>query len=308
LVKELLRRGDAVVGGTLEGIAPEPTVLDLEERGRIRWVPLDVNSVEQLETTVADARPRLLFHLAAQSSVGLSFDDVLGTWETNATGTLRLLQVVSEVSPSTRVLVVSSSEVYGAVPEAEQPISESRPLHPLNPYAASKAAAELASVPFTASGSVAVVIARSFNHTGPGQSTRFALPNWAEQLGRIGRGELEGVLRVGNLEARRDLLDVRDVVRAYCLLAEVGVPGTVYNVCRGEARSLREVVEELVALSGTGARIETDTARLRPVDIPLLLGDSARLRALGWAPRITLRQTLLDLLAYTQQAEVSANT
>lgn len=297
-----------MVGGTLDGVAPEPAILDVAELDAVRWLPLDVTSTQQLESAVAGVRPDRIFHLAAQSSVGLSFSDVLGTWEANATGTLRLLQLVAEVSPSTRVLLVSSSEVYGPVPETEQPISETRPLSPINPYAASKAAAELVSRPYTASGDISVVIARSFNHTGPGQSSRFALPNWAEQLDRIGRGELESVLRVGNLEARRDLLDVRDVVNAYCLLVERGEVGTAYNVCRGQARPLRDVVEELVALSGTGARIETDPARLRPVDIPLLVGDPTRIRELGWAPKIPLPQTLLDLLAYARGVKASART
>jgi GDP-4-dehydro-6-deoxy-D-mannose reductase len=297
LIRQLLRRGSVVVGATMDGAPPEGGMLSAAERERVRWTALDVTSAAELERVIGAAAPDRIFHLAAQSSVGSSFGDVLGTWEVNATATLRLLLAVSRVAPAARVLVVSSAEVYGAVPEQEQPIRESRALNPLNPYGASKAAAEMAALQTSAAGGLHVVVARSFNHTGPGQSTRFALPNWAEQLRTMAAGGVEPVLRVGNLEVRRDLLDVRDVVDAYCLLLESAPGGGIFNVCSGSAHSLREVVEALVSASGTGARIEVDPARARPTDAPLLVGDASRLRQLGWEPRIPLAQTLADLLA-----------
>jgi GDP-4-dehydro-6-deoxy-D-mannose reductase len=155
----------------------------------------------------------------------------------------------------------------------------------------------MAALGATLSGRLAVVTARSFNHTGPGQDVRFALPSFAAQLASMHASAGEAVLKVGNLSARRDILDVRDVVRAYLLLAEQGVAGEAYNVCSGEVRTLRSLVDELVALAGTGARVEVDPKRVRPVDVPLLVGDCMRLRALGWAPEIPLRQTLADLFA-----------
>ncbi|HEX8430415.1 MAG TPA: GDP-mannose 4,6-dehydratase, partial [Longimicrobium sp.] len=144
---------------------------------------------------------------------------------------------------------------------------------------------------------VHAVVARSFNHTGPGQDPRFALPSWARQIvaARAGRGE--AVLRVGNLEARRDLLDVRDVVRAYLRLAEAGEAGVAYNVCSGAALSMREALDLMVEVSGMEVRVEVDPERVRPVDTPLLLGDPSRIRALGWSAEIPLRRTLADLLA-----------
>jgi GDP-4-dehydro-6-deoxy-D-mannose reductase len=296
LVRELLQGGEHIVGGTMDGSPPDSGVLEPAERAAVEWVKLEVTSDDQLDAVLARQRPDRVYHLAAQSSVGGSFADVMGTWEVNATGTLRLIRAVAQNAPSARLLVVSSSEVYGMVREQEQPIPETRPLQPPNPYGASKAAAEIVSLQSALAGDLEVVIARSFNHTGPGQSTRFALPNWAAQLGRMARGEAEPVLRVGNLEARRDLLDVRDVVRAYRLLLESGESGGVYNVCSGEAHRLREVVEMMVEISGTGARIEVETERLRPVDIALLVGDPSRIRQLGWSPRIALRQTVADLL------------
>ncbi|HEX2204210.1 MAG TPA: GDP-mannose 4,6-dehydratase [Longimicrobium sp.] len=287
LVRALLARGDEVFA------APPPPHAPPAEVEGARWLPLEMTSPASLAAAVAEARPERVFHLAAQSSVAESFADPLGTWETNATGTLRLL---AALPPGVRLVFVSSSEVYGAVPEEAQPIAEDRPLRPANPYAASKAAAEMAVLEAAASGRVDAVVARSFTHTGPGQTARFALASFARQLARIRAGAEAPVLRVGNLEARRDYLDVRDVVRAYLLLAERGETGGVYNVCSGEAHSLRELLETLVGLSGADVRVETDPDLVRPLDIPLLLGDPAALRALGWTPEIPLRQTLADLL------------
>jgi GDP-4-dehydro-6-deoxy-D-mannose reductase len=255
---------------------------------------LDVTSGPSVRDALARARPEVVFHLAAQASVKESFDDPLGTWEVNATGTLRLVHALPR---GARLLFVSSAEVYGPVPEAEQPIAESRPVRPVTPYAASKAAAELAVLQAAAAGDVHAVVARSFNHTGPGQSTRFALASFAQQLRDVAAGRAEPMLRVGNLTARRDFLDVRDVVRAYLTLMARGDSGGVYNVASGTAPALRDLLDELVALSRTGARVEVDDARMRPVDVPLLCGEAGRLRALGWAPQIEMSETLAALLA-----------
>ncbi|MDB4949819.1 MAG: rmd [Gemmatimonadetes bacterium] len=289
LVRSLAADGHEVFGGT-------PDALPLHDAASaVRWVALDVTSDESLVAAVHHARPDVVFHLAAQASVGASFGDSLGTWEVNATGTLRLLRAVGT---SARVVLTSSAEVYGSAPEHEQPLHEARALRPCNPYAASKAAAEMVAVQMSMSGDADAVVARSFNHTGPGQDARFALPSFARQLAAIGRGHGEAVLHVGNLSARRDFLDVRDVVRAYRVLAERGASGEVCNVCSGEARSIRSLVDEMVELSGTGARVEVDPARVRPVDVPVLRGDPTLLHALGWEPRIPLRTTLADLLAH----------
>jgi GDP-4-dehydro-6-deoxy-D-mannose reductase len=238
-----------------------------------------------------------VFHLAGQSSVGQSFQAPLETWEINATGTLRLLESLRRdcVKPP-RLLLVSSAEVYGGVPEAEQPIQENHPPRPLTPYGSSKGSAELCALQFGEMGSVEVVVTRSFNHIGPGQDARFVLPSLARQLVRMRRGGAEPVLRVGNLNVRRDFLDVRDVVHAYLTLMESGEERAVYNVCSGEDRSLLAIVEQLVRLSGTGARIEEDPERFRPADIPVLVGDPSRLRSLGWEPRIPLDRSLGDVL------------
>lgn len=328
LIRELLGRGAEVVGGVLSGDPPSPGVLTAEEITRVRWTSLDVTSSASLRRVIKEAAPRRGYHLAGQSSVGGSFADPMGTWDVNATGTLRLLEALREhgAGGELRVLVVSSSEVYGAVPEARQPISEDEPLRPITPYGASKMAAEAVAFQAAASGGLHVVVSRSFNHAGPGQDERFALPSMARQLVAFGAGiagsdtagsETAGnaagsagsakpSLRVGNLEPLRDFLDVRDVVRAYITLMERGESGQVYNVASGEARTMMEIVEELVRASGTGAAIEPDPARFRPVDIPLMVGDPARLRSLGWRPEIPLGQTVRDLLDSVRGLEVSA--
>jgi GDP-4-dehydro-6-deoxy-D-mannose reductase len=289
LVRDLVADGHSVHAAGQHGHAFPA------DRGGAEWVELDVTSAPSVAGAVDRARPEAVFHLAGQASVGDSFRDPLGTWDVNATGTLRL---ASALPQGARLLLVSSAEAYGAVPEAEQPIAEERPLRPSNPYAASKAAAEMAALQAGESGGIEVVVARSFNHTGPGQDARFALASFARQLALIRAGREAPVLRVGNLSARRDLLDVRDVVRAYVRLMRAGAPGRVYNVCSGCARSMHQAVDELVEISGTRARVEVDPERVRPVDLPLLLGDNARLRGLGWAPEIPFRQTLGDLLEW----------
>jgi GDP-4-dehydro-6-deoxy-D-mannose reductase len=295
LLRRLLAEG-ADVTGTY--VTEPPSSINSSaggQTGRVDWRPLDVRSGAEIERVVGVCQPEFVFHLAAQSSVGGSFRMPELTWDVNATGTWRLLHALRDTGA--RVLLASSAEVYGAVPEAEHPIREDRALRPANPYAAAKAAAEMAAIEACLAHGLTVVVARSFNHTGPGQDTRFALPSFAAQLQAMQAGS-DRVLRVGNLTACRDLLDVRDVVEAYLLLARRGAPGcdTAYNVCSGTAQSMYEVVERMVAVSGIDARIEVDPERVRPVDVPLLLGDNTRLCELGWQPTIGLEQTLRDLL------------
>lgn len=298
LIRALLRDGYSVFGGTVAGDPPRPGTLSDEVSAVVRWIPLDVSSARSVADAVAESEPDVVYHLAGQSSVADSFSRPLDTWEVNATGTFRLVCALAESSGvRARVVLASSAEVYGKVPEAEQPISEERPLRPASPYAASKAAAEMIARQASVSGGPQVVVARSFVHTGPGQDYRFALPSFALQLMEVRAGRRSPTLRVGNLGVRRDILDVRDVVRAYRYLAERGEAGEAYNVCSGVSYELRGLVEEMIELSETEARIEVDAKRFRPVDLPLLVGDGSRLRALGWEPEIPIRQTLADLLA-----------
>jgi GDP-4-dehydro-6-deoxy-D-mannose reductase len=193
----------------------------------------------------------------------------------NVLGTERVLAASAGVP---KVVVASSAEVYGAVPEAEQPIGEDREPAPASPYALTKAAGERLAL------EAGAVVVRSFNLLGAGQSPTFALPSFARQLAAIARGDREPVLRVGNLSARRDFVHAGAGAEGYRLLAESGRAGEIYNLASGEASSIEQMLDRLVAIAGVTARIETDPERLRPVDVPLLCGDAARLRQLGWDP------------------------
>ena len=303
LLRELAASGSHEVTATYIGEAPAGDRLG-PELARVEWLPMDLTDPASVEDVVSRVRPRYVYHLAGQASVGSSFGAPLVTWEVNATGTVRLLEALrASAGHSVRLLLVSSAEVYGAVPVHDQPIAEDRAYAPLNPYGVSKAAAEIAAHQAGRAPGLEIVVARSFNHIGPGQDERFVMASMAKQLAAFGRvppGERE--IRVGNLEVERDFLDVRDVARAYRVLMVSGAAAETYNVCSGRAVSLREVVERMVAASGTGARLTVDPARVRPADTPTLSGDNRRLRALGWAPEFELEETLSDLLGAARAA------
>ena len=257
---------------------------------------VDVTDRPALTRAVAAARPDAVCHLAAQASVGGSWDDGGRTFEVNALGTLHLLDAAGACDRPPRVLLVSSAEVYGRVEPGDLPVGEDHPLRPASPYAASKAAAEMVALQAWLGRKLPVVRARPFNHTGPGQRPDFVVPSLARQVAAAIAGGA-GELRVGNLAARRDITDVRDVVRAYRLLLQGGEPGEVYNVCSGRSVGIDEVARRLLALAGTEMAMVVDPERFRPVDLPELRGDPARLRrATGWEPAIDLDTTLADVL------------
>jgi GDP-4-dehydro-6-deoxy-D-mannose reductase len=259
---------------------------------------VDVRDEAATRSAIRAATPDVVFHLAAQSNVARSFQDPVGTFSVNALGTVALLEAVRAEAPGARVLVSSSAEVYGTAGADELPFEEGSELRPSSPYAASKVAQEVCALQYHRSFGLDACVVRSFNMIGPGQSTAFALPAFASQLARVAGGE-EPVLRVGNLSAERDLTDVRDAVRAYRLIAAKGEPGAVYNVCTGAAVRMRDALDLLIEESGLDVRVEIDPERLRPVDIPRIVGSYARLRSgTSWSPEIALRRTLADIYAF----------
>jgi GDP-4-dehydro-6-deoxy-D-mannose reductase len=258
----------------------------------------DVRDEAAMREVVRSAMPDVVFHLAAQPHVARSFQDPVGTFSVNVLGTVAVLEAVRTEAPRARVVVASSAEVYGSARPDELPLVETSELRPATPYAASKVAQEVCAHQYRRSHGLDVIVARNFNAIGPGQAVDFALPAFASQLARVARGA-EPSLRVGNLSAERDLTDVRDVVRAYRLLAEKGAPGDTYNVCSGRAVAMSEALDSLVQVSGLDIRVEVDPARMRPVDTPRIVGSHARLRdAVGWEPEIPLRRSLADLFAF----------
>lgn len=257
----------------------------------------DITDAGALAQALAAAAPDAVCHLAAQSSVSRSWEDPAGTFSINALGTLNLCQAAIGLPLRPRVLLVSSSEVYGKVRPDELPVNEDRPLAPATPYAASKAAAEMVALQAWLGRGLEVVRARAFNHTGPGQPLGFVVPDLAAQVARAAKGDLDQVT-TGNLEVSRDITDVRDVVKAYRALVVHGRPGEAYNVCRGEAYVLSAVLRRLMELAGVDVPVWTDPARARPADVPAQLGDPAKIKAAcGWAPRLSLDDTLSDILA-----------
>jgi GDP-4-dehydro-6-deoxy-D-mannose reductase len=253
---------------------------------------------------LARERPCTIYHLAAQSSAGRSFGDPLDTFASNLTGTLHLLEAVRDLPPAERpgMLAIGSGEEYGAAGERRTPFAERCPLAPVSPYGVSKAAQTLLCQQYHRSSGLPVVVARAFSHTGPGHDTRFVFPSFAQQIVAAERGEQEPILRVGDLSPVRDYLDVRDVIRAYRLLAARGEPGQVYNVCSGRALTIRDGLEILLQEARCPLDIASDPERCRPADIPYLVGDGTKLRArTGWRPEHPLHATLRELLNWTRK-------
>lgn len=258
---------------------------------------VDVTDTDAVASSVAAAEPDAIYHLAGLAHVQRSWDEPAEYLRVNAGGTLNVLEAAWRCAHPPRVLVISSAEVYGTVLPAQLPVGEDQPMRPVSPYAASKAAAELLAVQAHLGRGLGAVRARPFNHVGPRQADTFAVPAFAR---RIVEAERDGVkeLRVGNLSARRDIVDVRDVVRAYRLLVERGEPGEAYNVCTGQSVEMQELLDRLLALSEADLRLEVDPDLLRPVDVPELCGDPMRLQeATGWKPEIPLEDTLRSVLA-----------
>jgi GDP-4-dehydro-6-deoxy-D-mannose reductase len=248
---------------------------------------------------VRAARPRRVVHLAAESSVASSWQDPPATWLVNVVGTVNVLEVVREEQPGARVLFASTGEVYGRTDQLPTP--ESAPLSPLSPYAATKAAAEIACSQ-SARGGLDVVIARAFNTEGPGRDERFALGSWAHQIARLEEAG-GGVLAVGDLSAERDITDVRDVCGAYTLLLDEAVEAGTYNVASGRGVPMSDVVELFISLARCPVEVEQRDDRVRPVEIPRMVGDASRLReASGWQPEIPLEQTVADMLEAVRAA------
>lgn len=266
-----------------------------------RAVPTDadVTDADELADAVERTAPGSIVHLAGASSVAASSEDAGDTWRVNAVGAVNVLEAAQARAPGARVLMVSTGDVYGRAEEI--PTTEEAPVAPMSHYAASKAAAELASRLARQRG-LDVVVARAFQHEGPGRDERFAVGSWTAQIARAEEAG-GGVVQVGDLSAQRDITDVRDVCRAYELLLDSGVPAGIYNVASGRAVEMREVLELLLGMARCPIEVEQDPSRSRAGDLTLICGDSSRIRATtGWEPRIPLEQTLADALEAARQA------
>lgn len=252
----------------------------------------DILDTDFLSKTINDLKPDLIFHLAGFSSVQKSFSDPELCMKINVQGTKNILELLSHSQKKTRLVVISSAEIYG-IPKLV-PIAESHPLKPTSPYGQSRLAQEdlISSYP-----DHDIVILRSFNHTGPGQQSTFVVSDFAKQIIEIEKGMKDPTVHVGNLEAVRDFTDVRDIVEAYRCAIEKAQPHTPYNVCSGTGDTIASILEKLIALSGLTIEIVQDSARTRPSDVPKLIGSHDRFtEATGWHPQIPFERTLSDML------------
>lgn len=258
---------------------------------------VDVRNAERVHELVARQMPDEVMHLAAVTTVVESFQNQSETYEINFGGTLNLLMALRQCHFKGRMLYVGSSQVYGSPLVGELPVTEESPLRPLNPYAVSKIAAEALCYQWSQMEKFEIVMARPFNHIGPGQSERFAIADFARQMAEIRLGRRKPVLQVGDIDDTRDFADVRDVVRAYATLLENGHNGNVYNVCSGVERSVRSLIEHLIALANVDVQVEQDASRMRPAELRRLWGSFAKLQTdTGWQPQIKVEQSLVDIM------------
>lgn len=265
---------------------------------------IDLTNQDEVFSMVEELKPEWIFHLAAMAFVGESFGRALEVMENNTRLQYIMLEAVRLYSPESRVFCVGSATEYGLLPKdiASQPITENAPLYPSNPYAVSKMTQDFLSLSYFLAYELDIIRVRPFNQIGPRQTDQFAVASFAQQIVKIERGE-QDILLVGNLEAQRDFTDVRDAVRAYVLLMEKGKSGEVYNVGSGKSVSLKTILNGLRDLAQADIMVQSDVARLRPVDVPVFVADNSRLVELGWQPSIPLDQTLSDILEYERKQE-----
>src|SRR5918997_2573157 len=295
LAEHLIESDDLVVGLSASGRWPEG-LAHLSSRVRIERCDLAGDVEAELAGLIGRKRPEVIYHLAAQANPQASTADPRGTWALKLGGALNLLEAVRKSGLAPRVVLVGSGVSYGNPAPEHLPVAEGCPLRPNNPYSSSKAAADLLGVQHALEHGAKVVIVRPFNHAGPRQSSRYVLGALARQVAEVELGRKARV-EVGNLDVVRDFTDVRDVVRGYRLLADRGEAGEIYNLGSGRGTKLADALETLTSLAKVPIEVHVDPARVRPVDLPLLVADPSRLRAAtGWEPRIAIEETLADML------------
>ena len=287
---DLLSSGGAdIVAWHRPGSAPPAA------RKHVQWQAVDIVDAASVTTAIASTKPAALYHCAAASHVGRSWENTTSTFEINVRGTHNVLEGLRHAGLRPKVLIPSSAMVYATTQEV---LTEEHPLVPHNPYALSKLAQEMEGLRSRADG-FRVTVARSFNHTGPRQDPYFAASGFARRIADIEAGKWEPEIAVGNLDARRDIHDVRDTVRAYQTILEHGADGRAYNVCSGRAIAIGALLDKLLSRARVPIKVRVDPARYRPNDVALLVGDPTRLTTeLGWLPEISLDQTIDDLLSY----------
>ena len=296
LAEELLMAGYRVHGAVMPGESRDNLAAIKSE---VTLDRLDITKPESCKNLIKKIKPDNIWHLAAFASVGRSFEDERNVFRVNVEGTLNMLQAARELTKLNRFMFVSSPDCYGLFKPTTRTLTEKDPLSPVSPYGISKAAAEQLCRLYFGKYGLPVVIARAFNHSGPRQSPDFVVPAFARQIALIEAKQQRPSISVGNLTARRDISDVRDIVRGYRLLVEKGQPGTICQLCSGRAVTMQKVLDTLLSLSSRKISVRIDKSRLRKADLPVLRGSNAKAtKEIGFLSRYSLKTTLRDTLDY----------
>lgn len=300
LLEKALDIGHEVYGTYFDGITLSDIV---KEKCKLRFV--DIRKYDELVCFINDVKPDLIFHLAAQSSAAISWKKPQLTMDVNISGTVNVLEAVRNHSMNSRVIIIGSSEEYGIIKPEDNPVDELHSLCPMNPYAISKVTCEDLSKLYIRAYGLNIVMVRSFNHIGVRQSTEFVIPYFAKEIAKISIGQSEPVIKVGNLDAKRDFTDVRDVVDAYFIIAVKGKTGEVYNVGSGKTNTIRHYLDYMIDREGVDIEIIRDSNRMRPSDNPIICCNNAKLKKLGWQCIHNVYLTINDIIDYIKVAKYS---
>jgi GDP-4-dehydro-6-deoxy-D-mannose reductase len=297
LIEHLLSLGDYEVIGTYNS---EERLQKSPLKDKIKFIKADLSNKEETKKTLTDTKPEFIYHLAALASAGASFKDPFGTFHTNIDSELNLFESLRELEmKETRSLIFASAEEYGYVQPDDLPVDENTPLRPANPYAVSKIAQDYLAFQYNLSYKLPLIRVRPFNQIGPRQGTGYVASDFAKQIAEIEKGQKEPVIKVGNLDAKRDFTDVRDAVKAYHLILEKGIAGDVYNVGCGTSHKVQEILDSLLKLANVKISVEVDPNKLRPSDIPEIVADNTKVNKLtNWKPEIPFETTIKDILDY----------
>ncbi|MBI2675349.1 MAG: GDP-mannose 4,6-dehydratase [Candidatus Aenigmarchaeota archaeon] len=298
---ELLLKEGIEVYGTVRWRSKTDNIDHIKDK--ITLIEADLRDAHSTESAIEKAEPDYIFHLAAQSFVPTSWHAPEETLVTNIIGSLNVLEAVRKSKTNTIIQVAGSSEEYGLVQKNEVPIKETNELRPLSPYGVSKVAQDRLTIQYCMSYGMKAIVTRAFNHTGPRRGEVFVTSNFARQIAEIEKKKKEPAIYVGNLDAERDFTDVRDIVKAYLLAVQKCKYGEVYNICCGKSRKIKSVLDTLLKLSrAKDIQVKTDPKRLRPSDVPILLGDCSKFeKATGWKPEIPFDKTMEDLLDWWRE-------
>lgn len=272
------------------------------DKSDIKVYNLDILDKEAIVSLLFELRPDYIFHLAAQSSVGLAWKNPCLTIDVNIKGSINVMDAIRELYYSPRTLLIGSGEEYGHIKLGEIPIRETNMIRPGNIYAATKVCQNMIGSIYAQAYDMELMMVRAFNHIGPTQAPMFVVADFCKQVAEIEQGIKQPVMYVGNLEAKRDFTDVRDVVRAYALLVQKGIAGETYNVGSGHAIAIKDILDKIISLSQCDINVKIDENKLRPVDVPIIEADISKIKTLtGWEPRISLEQTIKETLDYWRE-------